>query len=174
MADELRAHLGAAHAVRFAADGVHGVAHPESPELAGRAKTFLQNTGGFLSSREAEDRLVRLGALPAVASENSSLAMRAPRCSACCGAPFPERGRRIGFSARAASTPCTRRSGPWRSCKAARGRTIWVQLGWLYLDTIAILKRFTGAPSDYVHVHDVFDRAALERLLPRRVTTLPA
>ena len=45
----------------FAADGVHGVSHPESAELALRAKRYLQNIGGFLSSREAEDRLAQIG-----------------------------------------------------------------------------------------------------------------
>jgi cystathionine gamma-synthase len=50
------------------------------------------------------------------------------------------------------------------SLQSDRGRTVWVQLGWLYLDTIAILKRFAAKPEDYVYVRDVFDRAALERL----------
>jgi len=48
--------------------------------------------------------------------------------------------------------------------QATRGRTLWVQFGWLYLDTIAILKKFTAAPGDYIYVSDVFDRAAIERL----------
>jgi cystathionine gamma-synthase len=48
--------------------------------------------------------------------------------------------------------------------QAARGRTIWVQLGWLYLDTIAILKKFTATPGDYLYVPGVFDHAALEKL----------
>jgi cystathionine gamma-synthase len=39
-----------------------------------------------------------------------------------------------------------------------------VQLGWLYLDTIAILKKFTATPADYVYVGDVFDAEALESL----------
>src|SRR5581483_8601801 len=48
--------------------------------------------------------------------------------------------------------------------QAARGRTLWIQLGWLYLDTIAILKKFSAAPADYVFLRDVFDRAAIERV----------
>ncbi|MFI5358237.1 MAG: PLP-dependent transferase, partial [Opitutales bacterium] len=49
--------------------------------------------------------------------------------------------------------------------QSARGRTVWIQLGWLYLDTIAILQKFTRTPGDYVHVRDVFDLAALEKIL---------
>jgi len=53
--------------------------------------------------------------------------------------------------------------------QAARGRTVWIQLGWLYRDTIALLQRFTPDPArDYVHLPDVFDLAALERLCAER------
>jgi cystathionine gamma-synthase len=46
-----------------------------------------------------------------------------------------------------------------------RGRTSWVQLGWLYLDTIAILRKFTDAPADdYLYQSDVFDLEGLRRL----------
>jgi cystathionine gamma-synthase len=49
--------------------------------------------------------------------------------------------------------------------QAPRGRTAWLQLGWLYLDTIAILKKFTRSPGDYLHQRDVRDTGALARLL---------
>ena len=50
--------------------------------------------------------------------------------------------------------------------QAPRGRTAWVQLGWLYLDSIALLKKFTPEPArDYLRHGDVTDLAGLERLL---------
>jgi cystathionine gamma-synthase len=164
LADELLAHLGAAHAVRFAADGVHGVAHPESPELAGRAKTFLQNTGGFLSSREAEDRLVRLGALPVVAPEELFAGDARAEVQRVLRRAFPAAGSDDCFLCSCGINAVYSAFRSVAELQAARGRTIWVQLGWLYLDTIAILKKFTAAPSDYVHVRDIFDRTELERL----------
>jgi cystathionine gamma-synthase len=45
-----------------------------------------------------------------------------------------------------------------------RGRTVWLQLGWLYLDTIAILKKFTPKPEDYVYFRDVADLEGLTRI----------
>jgi len=42
----------------------------ESPDLFNAARTFLQNTGMFLGSREAEDSLVRLGLLRAAEPES--------------------------------------------------------------------------------------------------------
>jgi cystathionine gamma-synthase len=168
LADELLAHLGAAQAVRFAADGVHGVAHPESPELAMRAKTFLQNTGGFLSSREAEDGLVRLGALPAVAPEELFPGDARGEVERVLRRAFPTVGPENYFLCSCGINAVYSAFRAVAELQAARGRTIWVQLGWLYLDTIAILKKFTAAPSDYVHVRDVFDRAALERLFAEK------
>ncbi|MGC8141370.1 hypothetical protein ACP3W2_28585, partial [Salmonella enterica] len=51
--------------------------------------------------------------------------------------------------------------------QAARGRTVWVQLGWLYLDTIEILKKFRASAGDYVYVRDVFDHESLEQIFAR-------
>ena len=66
MAAGLLAHLPpAAGAAPFTGHGVHGVSHPLSPETHQRAKLYLQNLGGFLSSRQAEDLLCVLGAGPA-------------------------------------------------------------------------------------------------------------
>src|SRR5215212_6730249 len=73
MAAALADHLGGntVHKHGFVGDALHGVSHPVSPDLYSRAKTYLQNIGGFLSSREAEDHLVRLRLLPAVHPEET-------------------------------------------------------------------------------------------------------
>src|SRR5688500_16430608 len=62
MAALLVSHLGGDknNVAGYSRDGLYGVSHPESPEVYARAKISLQNIGGFLSSREAEDDLVRL------------------------------------------------------------------------------------------------------------------
>jgi cystathionine gamma-synthase len=59
MAGRLLAHLQASGpagtaAASFAGEGVFGVSHPESRELALLAKLYLQNIGGFISSRQGE------------------------------------------------------------------------------------------------------------------------
>lgn len=165
MANELAAHLGAAHVIRFHDGAVHGVAHPEVPEISSRAKTFLQNVGGFLSSRAAEDELVRRGVLPAAQPEtlhagNAETKIRQELLPAF--APAKANDLLLANSGMNAIYAAFRASG---ELQASRGRTIWVQLGWLYLDTIIILQKFTRAPGDYVYIRDVFDRAGLEKLL---------
>lgn len=168
MADELAAHLGAAHVTRFHDGAVHAVAHPEVPEIASRAKTFLQNVGGFLSSRAAEDELVARGLLPAAQPEalhagNAEEMIRRELRPAF--APAAANDLLLASNGMNAIYAAFRASG---ELQAARGRTIWVQLGWLYLDTIIILQKFTQAPGDYVYVRDVFDRAGLEKLFAEK------
>jgi cystathionine gamma-synthase len=169
MAGRLAAHLeSTTSVVRVDDGGIHGVAHPASADVAIQAKTFLQHVGGFLSSRAAEDRLVREGRLPASAAEplfegDAPAEIRRHLRSA-----FPGAGDRdlrltnCGMSAIEAAYRAL--SG----VQAARGRTIWIQLGWLYLDTMALLKKFAASSDAYVHQPDVFDIAALERLFAEK------
>ncbi len=163
MAGELAQYLGANTQI-FAAENLHGVSHPENAELAARAKTFLQNVGGFLSSREAEDRLVRLGALPAAAPENLFAGDATAEVKRHLRRAFPTAGDDDFFWASSGMNAVYATFRALSELQAGYGRTLWIQLGWLYLDTIAILKKFTAAPGHYIYMPDVFDRAALERL----------
>ena len=151
----------------FSCDGLSGVSHPASPELYARAKTFLQNIGGFLSSREAEDHLVRLGLLAAPHPEETFAAGAAEEVRRVLRRALPgttdgdlllaPSGMNAIFAAFRASA----------DLQALRGRTVWLQLGWLYLDTIAILKKFTAAPADYVYVRDPLDLEGIRRIFTK-------
>lgn len=165
-AERLRIHL-ASPAVRLLADGpLTGVAFPEDAGLSSRAKTFLQHTGMFLSSREAEDYLVRVGELKAVHPEPGFDGYAA-------GCVKGNVARAVGAPAAVsdvflAPSGMNAIYGAFRAVsdiQRPRGRTRWLQLGWLYLDTIAILREFTGRPAqDYLVQDDVFDLEALRRL----------
>jgi cystathionine gamma-synthase len=148
----------------FSSRGVHGVSHGPDPAVYACAKTFLQNIGGFLSSREAEDQLVQRGVLASAAAE--------PVFAGDAGAEVRRVLRRAlpgttDGDLLLASSGMNAIYGAFRASadlQATRGRTVWLQLGWLYLDTIAILKRFTSAPADYVYVRDPLDREGIERI----------
>lgn len=173
MAQRLTAHLGPEAGPRvFECEGLHGVSHPAWPDGSSRAKTFLQNIGGFLSSREAEDHLLRLGLIPARFAEtefagDANAEVRRMLRRALPGAADSDlllapSGMNAIFAAFQASA----------ALQARRGRTVWLQLGWLYLDTIAILKKFTAAPSDYVYVRDPLDFEAIERIFTKHGATI--
>ncbi len=166
MADALAAHLGAG-AQTLAHAGLTGVSHAPAPETYARAKTFLQNLGGFLSSREAEDALVRLGLQAApypettftgdAGAEVRRVLRRALPATADADLLLAPSGMNAIHAAFRASA----------DLQAARGRTVWLQLGWLYLDTIAILKKFTTTPADYVYLRDPLDQEGIDRIFAR-------
>lgn len=166
MAAALASHLGpVCDAAIFARDGLHGVSHPAAAtDAAPRAKTFLQNIGGFLSSREAEDHLLRLGLLTAPHPEEIFAGDPSAEIRRHLRRALPGTSDADLFLANCGMNAIYAAFRAVSEIQAARGRTLWLQLGWLYLDTIALLKKFTASPADYVYVRDVFDRDGLERL----------
>ena len=172
---ELAGHLAGVPAGRgaqilpFADQGLHGITHLESSALYGEAKTLLQHTGMFLSSREAEDALARLGVLPAVATESLFAGDAVAEIKRVLRQALPTTSDVDLFPACSGMNAIYAAFRAVSELQAARGRTIWVQLGWLYRDTIALLKRFTPEPArDYVYLPDVTDLAALERLFAEK------
>ncbi|HZZ57399.1 MAG TPA: PLP-dependent transferase [Opitutaceae bacterium] len=151
----------------FADGGIHGLAHAESPDLAVQAKLFLQHVGGFLSSRQAEDELVRRGLRPAAHPEPLFAGDAAAEVRRHLRTALPEAGPEDIFLAPSGMNAIYAAYRAIGEAQAARGRTEWVQLGWLYLDSIALLRKFTP-PGGYHHQADVSDLGALERLLRAR------
>lgn len=171
LADQLRRDATLSALVRtdvraFEFQGISGVAHPVSAEITTAAKTFLQNVGGFISSREAEDCLVRFGLVTqaqpeslfagdATAEIHRVLRRALPACSDA-DLVLTNSGMNAIYAAFQASS----------ALQSARGRTVWIQLGWLYRDTIAVLQRFSGT-ADYVYIRDALDLDTLKRVFAR-------
>jgi len=169
VAHALQVHLGGEEVASLYNDGeLWGVHHAEGPELFQKSKLFLQHTGGFLSSRHAEDLLVAWGALPEVVAE--------PRFGGADPAAeawrhlerlFAGAGREDAWFCPNGMSAVHAAFCAVAGMQAARGRTLWVQLGWLYLDTIAIMRKFTTAEGGYVHIRRVDDLAALRALFEK-------
>jgi len=167
LAGYLLDYSAATEAAAFEDQGLHGVMHVDEAQLSQLAKLFLQHIGGFVSSREAEDQLVRRGLRPAIFSE--------PTWAGDAGAEVRRVLRRALPGAQDSDlflTPSGMNAvyGAFSAVSAvqvARGRNEWVQLGWLYMDTMAILKKFTGE-ARYHYLGDVFDLEAVEELFVAR------
>ena len=168
MAAALADFLGSdAHKHAFVRDALHGVSHPQSPELPARAKTYLQNIGGFLSSREAEDHLVRLRLLPQAQAETAFTGDAAAEVRRVLRTAIPRAGDADILIANSGMNAVYAAFRASAEIQAARRRTVWLQLGWLYLDTIAILKLFTATPPDYVYVRNPLDREGIARIFDK-------
>lgn len=166
MARRLAEHLGpSSGAVLFVDGNLHGVSHPaDAKETTARAKTLLQNIGGFLSSREAEDELLRRGLIGARYAEQTFAGDPASEVRRVLRRAFPECAPTDLLLANSGMNAVFAAFRAAAEAQAKRGRTIWLQLGWLYLDTIAILKRFTTTPADYVYLRDPLDMEAIARI----------
>lgn len=173
MARGLLAHLGDRGGAQLFTQGtLAGVSHPEHPDTYALAKTYLQNIGGFISSREAEDQLVALKLIPAAHPEavfrgDAPAEIRRHLRPVLAGTTDADLLlANCGMSAVHAAFRAV------NAVQAPRGRTVWLQLGWLYLDTIAILKKFTPRPEDYVYIRDVSDLAGLTRIFAAHGTRI--
>lgn len=145
-------------------DGIHGVSHPLAPDTWARAKLYLQNIGGFICSREAEDHLVRLGLRPARHEEEVFHGDALAEIHRHLHRTLPGTTAADLFIANCGMNAIYAAFRAVSELQAARSRTVWIQLGWLYLDTITILKKFTTSPGDYVYFRDVFDLDGLKSI----------
>jgi cystathionine gamma-synthase len=177
MAGALLGHLrdfgpAGAEAMLLAKDGAFGVSHPPSPELAQRAKLYLQNIGGFLSSREAEDLLAAIGAGPVPGVEELFIGNAAAEVIRNLNPVFAGTRPADLLLANSGMNAIYAAFRSVNALQAPKGRTAWVQLGWLYLDTIAILKKFTANPGDYIHLPNPMDTAEITRVFEARGATI--
>ena len=168
-AENLRVWLATPGARVVEHERVSGVAFPENAETFSRAKTFLQHTGVLLSSREAEDYLVRVGALTHALAEPAFDGYVPGRVKGSVARAFQHVTNEDVFLANSGMNAIYAAFRIASELQRACGRTVWIQLGWLYLDTIALLQKFTATPAhDYVFLGDVFDLETLRRLFTTR------
>jgi cystathionine gamma-synthase len=168
MAAALADHLGRpgpALAVPFSAEGIDGVAHTDTPELNARGKVFLQHLGGFLSTRAAEDHLVRLAVLAAAEPEKLFLGDATAEIKRVLHGVYAGAADADILLAPSGMNAMQAAFRAINAVQAPRGRNAWLQVGWLYLDSIALLKKFTPDPArNYIRHGDVTDVAGLERI----------
>ena len=164
----------AAQLLRFAAAGrgeiravdhFHAVLLPKDVVIEHRAHMFLQHTGTGISSREAEDALLQRNLrkslyLETVDSRDPEKTIRdtlhkfygtaeAEDIILCRGGM---NAFYTGFQA-------------LREFQAERQRHIWVQLGWLYVDTTRILEKFSAGDAPPQPFYNVLDLESLARFL---------
>ena len=142
----------------------HAYVHfPAEPDAYARAFKFLQHTGCGLSSRQAEHHLLQEGLLdqpfPEALHPGDAQATVLEQLTHIAGTPAEDiLLTNSGMNAFYAAFLAT------REIQRPRGRTLWIQLGWLYLDTSEILQKFLGPEERHIQHLDVFDLDGLEQL----------
>jgi cystathionine gamma-synthase len=147
---------------------------PNDPELARHAGKIIQHAGLGISSRQAEDWLVAHGYRAAIASEtlysgDASAAVRqalAPLLSPV--VPDEILLCHSGMSAIFAAVTAA------RTVQRPLGRTLWLQLGWLYADTTEVFRKCLPADEEFFVLDNVFDKAAIEAFFEKNGSRLSA
>lgn len=168
MARLLEKHLACPAAKFQKHGGVSGLRIPADPEIDRQAKLFLQHVGGLLSSRQAEDYLVREGVIGQPFAEETCADDAEARIqevvSPWLGSVPAERLIlcNCGMNAFYATFQAI------NEIQAPHGRRSWIKLGWLYADTMHILDKLAPAGARNLYHYNVFDLDALEAELERR------
>lgn len=132
-----------------------------------KAKAFRQHTGTHISSRQAEDFLIGEGMLEWRQDEE---------CLPAGGEGHVRRILKAAYGAASDEDVFLSNSGMnavygvYRAINAiqsAEGKDLWIQFGWLFMDTMRLVEKLRAAGSDYHPVHDVFNLEELEALLER-------
>lgn len=126
--------------------------------LAEKLSKLIQHTGTLISSRQAEAYLQKKSP---IGSGSTSIAEIQEAC-----APHfskvPAADILIslsGMNAVAAAIDAV------NAVQAPRGRTVWIQLGWLYVDSARLFEKATHTQHEFVA--DVQDLASVEKLLAK-------
>jgi cystathionine gamma-synthase len=153
-ARRLRAYAGKAVGT-YEDEWLTAVAFKPRTLTADRAGAFLQHTGTLISSRMAEDWLVANGQIEAVAPELQA-AGDADRMILDALRPWLATA-----TGELLTVTCGGANAFWAAheaineLQAERGRDVWLQLGWLYVDTGIVLDRFASGegPHKWVTAH---------------------
>lgn len=162
--------LGVAGEVHAEAD-FFAILLPENVDIRKRAKAFLQHTGLSISSRHAEDYLVSHGKAVSSATQSNSAEESNLRVREALRPFLPTDEIHLtncGMNAFYGALRATRK------VQQPRGRTKYLQLGWLYLDTQRILEQFLGIEDSLTVMHDVFDEASLRKFFAEHGDELAA
>ena len=166
-AERLQTFLAPADTAILPWGSLHAVRMPDDDESALRAKRFFQHTGCGVSSRQAEDCLVAAGLLEAAFDETAPAGdaaeiVRARLLEAC-----PEAAPDYLLLCRSGMNAFHAAFTAARSLQKPQGKTLWIQLGWLYLDTIRILESFLDPDEDHVALANASDSRELQALFER-------
>lgn len=129
-----------------------------------KVQAFLQHTGGRISSRQAEDLLLKEGQITAPQTE---MVYDGDAAS------MIRRKLKSIFEAEDSDAILLCNSGmnafysifqAVNAVQEPRGKDLWLQLGWIYIDTWKILQELNPTNNKPIEVLDVFDRQTLEKV----------
>ena len=132
----------------------------EDRDLNRRVRRFVQHTGCGISSRQAEDLLVAHGLKDAVFAEDGVFAGALQTVESGLAGLVGCRAKDVlvcssGMNAFYAAFRAV------QEAQSAKGRSKWLQVGWLYLDSGCVLKEFLDRDESLGYCYDATDTDAI-------------
>ncbi len=134
---------------------------PNSSESTARAKAFHQHIGAFITSRQAEDILVAAGVEKSRFPEASFPSNAVDKVRANLAEAYGVDDLAAVLLTGSGMTAFYEVFEAVRAAQLPRGRNLWLQLGWQYVDTTEILKKFLGPEERFHFWPDVHDQSGL-------------
>ncbi len=144
------------------------VAVPNVNALLIKAKAYLQHTGSCISSRHAEDLLFKENIISSKQGEeifkgDSDQQIKKTLANFYSGTDtrniiLTNNGANAFYAAFKSINKIQKRNN----------KTIWIQFGWLYVDTSKVLEKFCGADQKVIIHYDVLDYDGLEKIFAKQ------
>lgn len=163
-ANELCDYAGIADREIIQFKNVTGLVVP--PGKVAQAKAFRQHTGCHISSRRAEDFLIEEGLLGHRQAEECLDDGEGHARHVLMEAYGAEKEDNV-FLSNAGMNAVYAVHKAVNTIQSRKGRDIWLQFGWLFMDTMRLVEKLRAAGTDYLRVHDVFDLEELRAMLDR-------
>lgn len=142
---------------------ISGLVIPEDLREKGRA--LRQHTGTHISSRRGEDFLIKEGLLASEQSEASLGADSERHVARTLKEAYEAATEDDVFLCNAGMNAVYAAYQSINSLQAEKGKDIWIQFGWLFMDTMKLIEKIRAPGTDYHRIYDVFDLEGLKALL---------
>ncbi|MGJ4745849.1 aminotransferase class I/II-fold pyridoxal phosphate-dependent enzyme [Leptospira sp. SA-E8] len=136
---------------------------PSHKENESKILSFIQHTGCLLSSRKAEDYLFKKGLIDFRYEEESRKDKPYERVEESLSSLYPGKNLQV-YLATSGMNAVYAAFRALDKARAEEGKDIWLRLGWLYVDNIRILEKYSRGSHIF---HDVVDLKELEEFLSK-------
>lgn len=144
-------------------EGIITLTIPSHKENESKILSFIQHTGCLLSSRKAEDYLFKKGLIDSIYKEESRKEKPYEKVESSLSALYPGKNLQV-YLATSGMNAVYAAFRTLDKIRAEEGKNIWLRLGWLYVDNIRILEKYSRGSHIF---HDVVDLKELEEFLSK-------
>ncbi len=145
----------------FEDHGIVTLTIPPDKEKESKVLSFIQHTGCLVSSRKAEDYLLKKGVLESIYEEESIQDQPYQKIVDTLSSLYPNKNMEV-YLATSGMNAIYAAFKSLDKIRANEGKDIWLRLGWLYVDNIRILEKYSRGSHIF---HEVVDLAELEQFL---------